>query len=114
MRRWLPILCIVVASAACAAESDKYPPGVTTAKQYQEAIGGSFYAEHPKDGRVYVIGREATNASFQKTGELQFAKTYVGAGPNGTTVVLEVNDKAPQLAERLAAEYSKRNGVSLQ
>lgn len=114
MSRLLFSTLLLASSAACAAASDKYPPGVQTRAQFEEAIGGSYYAEESKDGRIYVIGREATHAGFKRTSQMQFTKTFIGAGPEGATLVFEVNDKAPQLCERLTAEYAKRNNVPLQ
>ncbi len=57
-------------------------------------------------GRIYVVGQEKTNTKFEKFGHLPYTRTLLGAGPNGETVVFEVDKKNPKLADKLQARYT--------
>jgi len=50
---------------------------------------GSFYAEVPKDGRIYVFNQMAVYESWKTSGEMGKAITRIGAGPNGETLVFD-------------------------
>ena len=56
--------------------------------------------------RFYVTG-DATASKFEKHGHLPYTKTILGAGPNGETVVFEVNKDQPNLTENLITTYNK-------
>jgi hypothetical protein len=53
-----------------------------------------FYAEVPKDGRIYVFSIGQRYDAFQKSGgtEIGVAITRIGYGPNGETVVFDSED----------------------
>jgi ABC-type microcin C transport system duplicated ATPase subunit YejF len=55
--------------------------------------------------RIYVIGQSKTSESFQAHHHLPYTRTLLGAGPQGETVVFEVDKKNPALADRLVSEY---------
>lgn len=57
--------------------------------------------------RHYVTGSEESTGSFAKHGHLPYARTVLGAGPEGETVVFEINKKDPAYVERLVAVYQK-------
>ncbi|MEZ5988305.1 MAG: hypothetical protein R3F30_04135 [Planctomycetota bacterium] len=67
------------------------------------------YYEVPKDGRIYVLGSEASMTHFRETGHLPYTKTLIGAGPNGETVVFEAEAKDTALQERLMAGWHDRH-----
>lgn len=70
-----------------------------------------FYSEQEWDGRLYVFGTSASYKLFQSTHELQFAKTFIGAGPNGETVRLELDPKNDALLRRVREDYESRHGA---
>lgn len=57
------------------------------------------------NGRIYVIGQEKTNKAFMVNHHLPYTKTILGAGPQGETVIFEVDKKNASLAENLIARY---------
>lgn len=65
------------------------------------------YTAFENHGRVYIIGKDATVATFKKSGHLPYTRTLLGAGPKGQTVVFEVDKKNPKLADQLVAAYKK-------
>ena len=74
-------------------------------QQIVEKDGNFFVWEHLD--RHYVIGSEASNAKFKKSPHLPYAKTILGAGPQGETVVYEINKKDSSYVERLMETYEK-------
>ncbi|MCC6671156.1 MAG: hypothetical protein IT458_08845 [Planctomycetes bacterium] len=76
---------------------------------------GTFYAQASRDGRIYVFGKEATFASWQRGGEMQLTRALIGAGPGGETVVFEVDAKDAKgvMTARLMGEFAKRNNVRI-
>ncbi|HLY11167.1 MAG TPA: hypothetical protein VKW04_17840 [Planctomycetota bacterium] len=75
---------------------------------------GGFYAEESYKGRLYVFGTEKAHKAFKETQQVpSIAKSYIGAGPEGQTLVLEADAKATDLQERLKAEYESRHTTKL-
>lgn len=58
-------------------------------------------------GRIYVIGNESTHESFGKSPHLPYTRTILGAGPNGETVIFEVDKKKENLSEQLKQRYEE-------
>lgn len=58
-------------------------------------------------GRHYVVGSEESNKDFAAHHHLPYTKTLLGAGPQGETVVFEVDKKDPSYAERLIETYNE-------
>ena len=69
-----------------------------------------FYKAVRHEGRIYVIGKADTYASFQKTHHLPYTRTKLKAGPARETVVFEVDKKDPGLADYLEKQF-KKHGV---
>jgi hypothetical protein len=69
-----------------------------------------YYAEESADGRLYVMGSKETHAAFLKHPHLPYTRTLVGRGPNGETVVFEVDKENDYLATRLQKEFNARHG----
>lgn len=69
---------------------------------------GGKYIEARKDGRLYIMGKQETADSFAKHGHMPYTRTLIGEGPNGETVVFEVDKKDEALADRLQREFEKR------
>ncbi|MBU0481339.1 MAG: hypothetical protein KKG47_09570 [Proteobacteria bacterium] len=59
--------------------------------------------------RFFVIGNFYTNRMFASLKHLPYTKTLFDAGPNGETVVFEVNVKDPDFVTRLVEEHQLRN-----
>jgi hypothetical protein len=73
-----------------------------------------FYAEELVDGRIYVFGTIGAHEAFKKSHQKpNIAKTYIGAGAAGETVVLEADAKSPDLQERLRNEFNRRYSLHL-
>jgi hypothetical protein len=75
---------------------------------------GGFYAEESYKGRLYVFGTEKAHKAFKETQQVPtIAKTYIGAGPDGQSIVLEAEAKTTDLQDRLKAEYEGRHSAKL-
>jgi hypothetical protein len=74
-------------------------------KQIMEKDGNFYLWQN--DGRHYVIGSQEMNEKFKKNGHIPYAKTVLGAGPNGETVVYEINKKDTAYVERLMKTYEE-------
>lgn len=75
---------------------------------------GAFYAEETYKGRLYVFGTEKAHKSFKEAEQVPtIAKTFIGAGPEGQTLVLEADSKANGLQDRLRTEYESRHATKL-
>ena len=102
--------------AGCAVQEG---PSVTTDKTAavsataQTSAASGFYSEKEHNGRLYVFGTEKTLTASRETPQISYAKTFIGAGPGGKTVVVEADSKDPALQERLIAEFSRRHGLQL-
>jgi hypothetical protein len=72
-----------------------------------------FYKEVEKNDRIYVIGQEETYAKFKENGHLPYTQTHIGEGPDGETVVIEVDKKNPNLAARLGNQFGLRHDIDL-
>jgi len=105
VRRFALVLAAVVL-AACTLDK----PAWIDQKKANDAEAG-FYTEQVWEGRLYAFGTSANYKSFQDTHDLQFAKTFIGAGPNGETVRLELDPKNDALLRRVRSEYESRHGA---
>ena len=102
---------VLVAAVLAACSMDK--PAWVDQKAANDAEA-SFYAEQEWEGRLYVFGTSASHKRFQDTHELQFAKSFIGAGPKGVTVRLELDPKNPALFKRVHGEFESRHGLDLE
>ena len=66
---------------------------------------GDDYAVYKYLGRLYVVGSKESSEKFAAHGHMPYAKTVLGAGPAGETVVFEINKKNPEQVERLMAQF---------
>lgn len=65
----------------------------------------STYTAWKYQGRIYVIGNDATNEAFAKHKHLPYTKTILGGGPAGETLIFEVDKSDPEFAEKLMQAY---------
>lgn len=56
-------------------------------------------------GRIYVIGKEKTNQAFISNHFLPYTRTVLGAGPQGETVIFEVDKKDASFSEKLKQKF---------
>jgi hypothetical protein len=74
-----------------------------------------FYAEGAHKGRLYVFGTEKAHKAFSESQQVSnITKAFIGAGPDGQTVVLEADAKTSELQERLKFQYEAKHGSKLQ
>ena len=84
-------------------------PGPAAAKS-----SGGFYAEETFKGRLYVFGTEKAHQSFKESQQVpHIAKSFIGSGPEGQTLVLEADPKTNDLQDRLKVQYETRHGAKL-
>lgn len=75
---------------------------------------GGYYAEESYQGRLYVFGTPKVHQTFKDTQQVShIAKTYIGVGPEGQSVVLEADSKTSDLQQRLKADYEGRHHTKL-
>jgi len=107
---------LVLASAALGLPACANPVKTEPSKEAQLAMlkDPGYYAEEEHDGRWYVFGNEKTHKQFATSRSIQIAKTFIGEGPGGATVVFEAKDKLPEMTDRLVKTFSERHGLALQ
>ncbi|MGD9342381.1 MAG: hypothetical protein PVJ25_00025 [Desulfuromonadales bacterium] len=99
MRKIFMVFVMAFIACGCAATTAKTGPQEVMSK------GGDFYVYENHD-RFYVLGSQESLDKFMASGHLPYTRTLIGAGPNGETVIFEVNKKDPALADRLQKEFS--------
>lgn len=106
-------LLAVLAGCSASSKSTSSAPAAEKPAAMAKDSGG-FYAEETFKGRLYVFGTEKAHKAFKDTQQVpHIAKTYIGAGPDGMSVVLEADAKANDLQDRLKAEYEGRHSTKL-
>lgn len=86
----------------------------------KQAVQATPQAEEPKlvtsqdnfyvydyQSRHYVVGSPESSEAFASHHHMPYAKTILGAGPKGQTVVYEVAKKDPSTPERLIEHYGQ-------
>ena len=99
----------MAAGLGCTTASMTKSPAMTKMTSGELTASPGTYVEKEHDGRIYVLGTPETIASFKETGHLPYTQTMIGAGPQGQTVVLEIDKKDPALQALLWDEFKKRN-----
>ena len=66
---------------------------------------GDDYTVYKYMNRLYVVGSKESSEKFAAHGHMPYAKTVLGAGPAGETVVFEINKKDPKLVEKLMKQF---------
>jgi hypothetical protein len=77
----------------------------TTPKQI--VSNGQDFAVFSFNARHYVVGSQQSIESFSEHGHLPYARTILGSGPSGETVVYEIDKKNPEHVERLVDTYAE-------
>jgi hypothetical protein len=106
------IAVLAVGLAGCS--SSAAPAPAPTQKAPEVKAPGSFYAEESYKGRYYVFGTEKAHKTFQDSQMVPtITKVFIGAGPEGQTLVLEADPKANDLQNRLKSDYETRHSTKL-
>ncbi len=97
-------------SAASAAPAGAAPTGDTFTK------GGGFtpfYGEAKHDGRMYLYGNEFAYKKFMKSKEVNelAIKKFIGEGPEGMTLVVELDKDSPSMTDRLITTCKARYNI---
>ncbi len=95
------LLVVALFVSGCSGMSAKEEP---VTRQIIARDGNFFVWEHL--GRHYVIGSEESNVKFAKAPHLPYARTILGAGPNGETAVFEIKKKDDAYTDRLIKSYN--------
>ena len=94
-------------------EIDKSQPNMQKRLWNEYKAKHFFYAEEAHHGRIYVIGKKETYEAFKKSPHLPICRTLIGAGPDGETIVFEIDKSNPVVMRSLVAEFNQRYGTSL-
>lgn len=117
MKHGFSIAAVVILSAVWGGCSSSPSTSSSSAPEKPAAMAkesGGFYAEESYKGRLYVFGTEKAHQAFRDTQQVpHIVKTYIGAGPDGQSVVLEADAKTSDLQERLRSEYEGRHRTKL-
>lgn len=77
-----------------------------------DSASSDFYVmEH--DGRTYVLGSAESAAKFNAQKHIPYAKSFIGKGPKGNTLIFEISKDDDALLERLMSTYNAQYGTSL-
>lgn len=92
-------------------EIDKENPSMVD--RLQQQYSNNYYSETEKHGRIFLVGSPEMRQKLISNGHIPYARTFIGAGKGGATVVVEIDKDNAALTDRLVAEYESRHGVSL-
>jgi hypothetical protein len=70
---------------------------------------GEDYFVYHHQGRYCVVGSTKMRIKFIGSGHLPYTRTVIGGGPQGKTVVFEVNKKKPEYVERLMTQFQSKS-----
>jgi len=116
MRLYLLFLVVLVAGGCAATQPDaehatpkQAPAAETKAALLQPVdVQGDDYFVYENAGRIYVLGQEKTSRFFAEHKHIPYARTQIGTGPRGETLVFEIDKKNPELTERLIQTFAAR------
>ena len=107
------VLAVVLCAAGLAACANPVRTEPSKEAQLAQLKDTGYYAEEQHDGRWYVFGNQKTHDMFANTHSIQVAKSFIGEGPDGATVVFEAKDKLSEMTERLIATFNEKHGTAL-
>jgi len=110
---WIASFGLLFVAGCSSSKSESGSTSSEKTMMAKESASG-YYAEVPYKGRIYVVGTEKAQQALSESQQTpHIAKTYIGAGPDGQTLVLEADAKCNELQERLKTQYESRHGVKL-
>jgi hypothetical protein len=80
------IALLAILMAGCASSDTKTSGNTSSPQTTSMADNSDFYEVH-QDGRIYIFYDAETYKEFVALGETAYRKTFIGAGPNGETLV---------------------------
>ncbi len=92
-------------------EATPYESGLADRLWAEWSAENVFYIERRRDGRIYVMGTKASVEAFDKGGDLVYTRSLIGVGPNGETVIVEVDPLNPGFVERLQTQFQLQHPV---
>jgi hypothetical protein len=105
---------VLAVLAGCASSNGSSGAAAPEKSAVAKDAAGGYYAEEAYKGRLFVLGTEKAHKALRDTQQTpHIAKTYIGLGPDGQTLVLEADAKSNDLQDRLKAQYESRHGVKL-
>ncbi len=117
MKRTAILLSLTAVCCLAACESTNSSSSSSSSAKPADAgfVDSGYYVQEMKNGRYYVFGTREGHQDFQQSGHMRLSKTFIGKGPGGATVVIELTDKDKQeiMSSRLVSEFNKRNGTML-
>lgn len=116
MRFYLLLLVALVAGGCAATQTtadhaapQKAMAAEVNVEQIQPVdVQGDNYFVYEHAGRIYVLGQEKTSRFFAEHKHIPYARTRIGEGPRGETLVIEIDKKQPELTERLIETFATR------
>jgi len=112
-RMALALAATVVLASCSGGEKSSMSAGGGEAAAAKPAAA-TYYAEESVKGRTYVFATDKSFQRYKSTGEVPgVAVTFISAGSNGETVVLEADGKDPSVQERAKTEYNRRHTPKL-
>ena len=85
--RNLFIIALLAGLITGCAGTETKTSGNSTSDQTASVEDNSDFYEVHQDGRIYIFYDADTYQEFLAVGETPYCKTYIGAGPNGETLV---------------------------
>ena len=70
---------------------------------------GEDYFVYHHQGRYYVVGSTKMSIKFIGSGHLSYTRTVIGGGPQGKTVVFEIDKKKPEYVEWLMTQFQSKS-----
>ena len=80
LKKLLPLVAIAALFTGCASTETK-------TSESAPALNNNEYYEVHHDGRINIFYDAGVYKEFLQLGETSYRKTYIGAGPNGETIV---------------------------
>ena len=109
------VLVLSAMTWSCASKPEPTSSAPADKSMMAKESAAGFYAEEAHKGRLYVFGTEKAHATFKESQHVPtIVKTYIGAGPEGQTVVLEADAKTSDLQDRLRSQYEIKHAAKLQ
>ncbi len=96
------VLAVSLTGCASRGKSAASPEKAATS---EAPAAEAYYAEEYSDGRFYVFGTKEVHEQWKGPKTLNFARTFIGSGPHGATVVYEAHNEWPELTDWLQQKF---------
>ena len=106
LTRVLIVCSVLLSLVGCVSQPSAQTATAADERPVELNVASSDMSVYRYNGRLYVIGDEATKASFVAHKHLPYTQTTLGGGPNGETVIYEVKKKDAAYTENLVQEFN--------